>query len=65
MLKWIQSLFRKDEDTEDCKCDRCGYMDEEANVCGDCLRTICDGCMCDFIANQCIDCCSDIEDEDE
>lgn len=60
----IKALRQGEE--SDLKCERCGYIDEEANICGTCKRTICDACMADFIANECLDCSKDyVNDEDE
>lgn len=68
-LRWeqlkrsIRSCFYTSTKDNENKCARCGDIDEEANVCGDCHRTICDLCMSDFISNQCLDCT--INDEEE
>ena len=67
-MKWLTELFsyKLTAEEEECKCERCGYVDEEANICGTCERTICDGCMADFISGECLDCSNeDYLDEDE
>lgn len=50
---FINKFTRERSETE---CERCGYEDEEANICDTCGRTICDLCMADFVTGNCLDC---------
>lgn len=54
ILNWLKSIF-VDPD-KGIKCDLCGDYDEEINKCSECGKSICGGCMADFISGNCLNC---------